>query len=62
MSSYISGKLTIKNQAGNIVWAKQTEDIKGVGHNIHEARNKAFEEFEIALNRKYFKQGIDAIK
>ncbi len=62
VSSYISGKLTIKDQSGSIVWTKQTENIKGVGSNMNEARNKAFDEFQTALNRKYFKQGIDAIK
>jgi hypothetical protein len=62
ISSYISGKLTIKDKSNNIVWTKQTEDIKGVGNNINEAKNKAFSEFQTALNRKYFKQGIEAIK
>ena len=62
VSSYISGKLTIKDKSNNIVWTKQTEDIKGVGNNINEAKNKAFSEFQTALNRKYFKQGIDNIK
>ncbi|MDA3953519.1 MAG: LPP20 family lipoprotein [Bacteroidales bacterium] len=62
VSSYISGKLTIKDKSNNIVWAKQTQDIKGVGNNISEARNKAFRDFQKALNRKYFKQGIDNIK
>ncbi|PLX15117.1 MAG: hypothetical protein C0597_09205 [Marinilabiliales bacterium] len=62
ISSYISGKLTIKDRSGNIVWTKQTESIKGVGSNLNEAQNKAFDEFRTALNRKYFKQGIDNIK
>jgi len=62
VSSYISGEITIKDRSNKIVWAKQTVDIKGVGNNINEARNKAFSEFRTALDRKYFKQGIDAIK
>ena len=62
VSTYISGEITVKDKTNNIVWAKQTEDIKGVGSNIIEAKNKAFSEFRTALDRKYFKQGIDNIK
>lgn len=62
VSVYISGELTIKDASGNIVWAKQTEKIKGVGNTINQAKDKAYSEFETSLNRKYFKQGIDAIK
>ena len=62
VSSYISGKITIKDRSNNIVWAKQTVDIKGVGNNINEAKNMALSEFQTSLDRKYFKQGIDAIK
>lgn len=62
VSSYISGKITIKDKSGNIVWAKQTEDIKGVGSNLNEAKSKALDEFQTTLDRKYFKQGIDNIK
>lgn len=62
VSYYVSGKITIKDKSNNIVWAKQTVDIKGVGSNIHEAKNMALREFQTALDRKYFKQGIDAIK
>lgn len=62
VSSYISGKINIKDKFNNMVWAKQIEDIKGVGSNINEAKDKAFNEFKSALDRKYFKQGIDAIK
>lgn len=62
ISSYISGKINIKDKTGNIVWAKQTDDVKGVGNNINEAKNKALSEFQTALDRKYFKQGIDVIK
>jgi len=62
VSVYISGELTIKDQSNNIIWAKQTEDIKGVGNNINQAKSKAFSEFQTALDRKYFKQGIDNIK
>lgn len=62
VSTYVSGEITVKDNTNNIVWAKQTEDIKGVGSNINEAKNKAFSEFKTALDRKYFKQGIDNIK
>ncbi len=62
VSTYISGELTVKDNSGNIVWAKQTENIKGVASNINEAKNKAFNDFFTALDRKYFKQGIDNIK
>ena len=62
VSVYVSGELTIKNESGNIVWAKQTEKIKGVGNTIHQAKNKAYSEFQNTLNRKYFKQGFDTIK
>ena len=62
VSVYLSGEITIKNKSNNIVWAKQTEDIKGVAGNENEAKNKAFRDFLTALNRKYFKQGIDNIK
>lgn len=62
VSSYISGKITIKDQSNKIIWAKQSENIKGVGSNINEAKNKALSDFQTALDRKYFKQGLDAIK
>jgi hypothetical protein len=62
ISSYVTGELTIKDKSRNIIWTKQTEDIKGVANNLNEAKRKAFDEFKTALNRKYFKQGIDAIK
>jgi hypothetical protein len=62
VSVYISGELTIKDASGNIVWAKQTEKIKGVGNTINQAKDKAYSGFETSLNRKYFKQGIDAIR
>ncbi len=62
VSYYISGKINIKDKSNNVVWAKQIEDIKGVGNNMNEAKNKALSEFQTALDRKYFKQGIDAIR
>jgi hypothetical protein len=62
VSVYISGELTIKDRSNNIIWVKQTENVKGVGNNINQAKNKAFSEFQTALDRKYFKQGIDALK
>ena len=62
ISSYITGKITIKDNSNNIVWTKQTEDFKGVGNNINQAKNKAFNEFQKSLDRKFFKQGIDNIK
>ena len=61
-SVYISGEIKIKDKTGKMVWSKQTEEIKGVGSSENEARNKAFSEFSSSLNRKYFKQGFDAIK
>ena len=62
VSAYISGELTIKDASGNILWAKQTEDIKGVGNNMRMAKNEAYKDFLSALNRKYFKQGLEEIK
>lgn len=62
VSVYISGELIIKDQSGKTTWTKQTESIKGVGYSTDEAKNKAFDEFVTALNRKYFKQGLDALK
>lgn len=62
VSVYLTGEVTIKDKSGNIVWAKQTEQIKGVANNINQAKNKAFSEFKTALNRKYFKQGYEGIK
>lgn len=62
VSVYLSGEILIKDKSGNIIWAKQTEDIKGVGNSIQQAKNKAFDEFTTSLNRKYFKQGFDTIK
>ncbi len=62
VSSYISGKIEIKNRKGNMVWTKTTEKIKGVGNGLNQAKQEAFNEFKTALNRKYFKQGIDGIK
>jgi len=59
---YISGELIIEDKSGKITWTKQTESIKGVGYSIEEAKNKAFDEFLTSLNRKYFKQALDAIK
>lgn len=62
VSTYISGKVSIKDQNLNIVWTKQIENIKGVGNSLSQAQDEAYKEFRTALNRKYFKQGIDAIK
>src|SRR6056297_2578774 len=62
ISVYISGELIIEDKAGTTTWTKQTESIKGVGYSIEEAKNKAFDEFLTSLNRKYFKQALDAIK
>ncbi|MFP4023041.1 MAG: LPP20 family lipoprotein [Thiohalospira sp.] len=62
VSVYISGELIIKGLAGKTIWTKQTESIKGVGNSVEEAKSKAFDEFLTSLNRKYFKQGLDAIK
>ena len=62
VSVYISGELTIKDKSNNILWVKQTEDIKGVANNKNEAEKKALIEFQKALDRKYFKQGFDKIK
>ncbi|MGM0408562.1 MAG: LPP20 family lipoprotein [Bacteroidota bacterium] len=62
VSVYISGELIIKGQSGKTIWTKQTESIKGVGNSVEGAKNKAFEEFVTALNRKFFKQGLDSIK
>lgn len=62
VSNYISGEITIKDNLGKTVWVKQTVDIKGVGKNKNEAKTQAFSEFKKALNRNYFKQGLDAIK
>lgn len=62
VSVYISGELIIKDKSNNIVWAKQTENIKGVANNDKDARKKTLNEFQTALNRKYFKQGFDNIR
>ena len=62
VSSYLAGKIEIKDRKGNIVWTKTTERIKGVGNSLNQAKTEAFNEFKTALNRKYFKQGIDRIK
>ncbi len=62
VSSYLAGKIEIKDRKGNIVWIKATEKIKGVGNSLNQAKTEAFNEFKTALNRKYFKQGIDRIK
>lgn len=62
VSVYISGELTVKDKSGNIIWAKQTERIKGVANNQNQAKIKAYNEFRTSLNRKYFKQGFGAIK
>jgi LPP20 lipoprotein len=62
VSAYISGEITIKDNYGKTVWVKQTVDIKGVGRSKEDAKTQAFSEFKKALNRNYFKQGLDAIK
>lgn len=62
VSVYLAGELTIKDKSDNILWVKQTEDIKGVSNNINEAKKNAFRDFTTALDRKYFKQGIDNLK
>jgi len=62
VSAYISGEITIKDSSGKTVWVKETVDVKGVGKNQSEAKEQAFDEFKKALNRNYFKQGLDAIK
>jgi hypothetical protein len=61
-SVYLSGEILIKDKSGNLIWTKQTEDIKGVGNSIQQAKSKAFDDFLTALNRKYFKQGFEEIK
>lgn len=61
VSVYISGELIMKDHTGKTIWTKQTESIKGVGNSIEEAKSKAFDEFLNSLNRKYFKQGLDAL-
>lgn len=62
VSQYVSGKIDIKSRDGNIIWSKQTDDIKGVGNNPDEAYSKAIDEFQTAFNRRYFKQAFDHIK
>jgi len=62
ISAYISGEITIKDNLRKTVWVKQTVDIKGVGRSKEDAKTQAFSEFKKALNRNYFKQGLDAIK
>lgn len=62
VSVYLSAEISIKDKSGNLIWAKQTEDIKGVGNSIQQAKSKAFDEFLTSLNRKYFKQGFEEIK
>lgn len=62
ISVYISGELIIEDNSGKTTWTKQTESIKGIGYSIEEAKNKAFDEFLTSLNRKYFKQALDAIQ
>lgn len=62
VSQYVSGKIDIKSRDGKIVWSKQTDDVKGVGNNPNEAYSKAMDDFQTALNRRYFKQGFDNIK
>lgn len=62
VSYYITGKIIIKDKLNNVVWAKQIEDTKGVGNNMSEAKAKALSDFQTALDRKYFKQGFEAIK
>ncbi len=61
VSVYISGELIMKDHTRKTIWTKQTESIKGVGNSIEEAKSKAFDEFLTSLNRKYFKQGLDAL-
>ena len=45
VSVYLSAQLMLKNQRGQTIWSKQTENIKGVGYSNDEARNISFEEF-----------------
>jgi len=62
ISVYISGELIIQDSSGKTTWSKQTESIKGVGYSTEEAKDEAFEQFITSLNRKYFKQALDAIQ
>jgi hypothetical protein len=61
-SVYITGDLKITDKSNNIIWTRQTEAIKGVGRDNIEATTKAFNEFCNALDRKFFKQAIEALK
>jgi len=62
VSVYLTGELKIINKNKNHIWTKQTENFKGVGYNADEAKEKAFNEFCNALDRKLFKQGLESIK
>lgn len=61
-SVYIDGELNIYDKNSKLVWAKKTEKIKGVSTDLNSAKNKAFDEFVLSLDRKYLQQGIDGIK
>lgn len=62
ISVFLISELTISDKNANPVWAKNPDEIKGVGTNTETAKSKAFDEFISALQRKYFQQGMDEIK
>jgi hypothetical protein len=61
-SVYLDGEMNIYDKNSKLIWAKKTEEIKGVSTDLSSAKNKAFDEFILSLGRKYLQQGIDEIK
>ena len=61
-SVYYIGEIKILDREKNMIWTRKTEDIKGVGRDNTDAKEKAFNEFCNALDRRFFKQAMDNIK
>jgi len=61
-SVYLDGEINIYDKNSKLIWAKKTEEIRGVSTDLNTAKTKAFDEFLLSLGRKYLQQGMDEIK
>ncbi len=61
VSAGLKGTLKVINESQGTIWNKEITEIRGVGANATEAREKAFMELLTSLNRNYIRQGLDKI-
>jgi hypothetical protein len=61
MSVDLKGDLKLTDKTNRTIWTKEITGIRGVGGTVQEAREKAYNEFNSALDRNYIRQGFDKI-